>query len=299
VYPAAFTLFSQQTLVASLVTPVIYLLQTPEKPIRSSVAVPSPRPIAFVATTRSSTRRSGRRSRGGSLREILNAISASASGGIRAAPSTYDRPRWSSPKREQSPTAYQTSDGTQAPAEAPERLRATRFLDELTSVVGATRNVETVAQPFGNPHIPSMLATYSGFPTGETPTLETQLDAQRTSGIAVISSLNTTPSPRCSPERRQFNGETLDWLARSSLDVAIGAADTSIGRPGRARPRPRRPCRPRPAPRSCFPIPTPRRCSTERTSSQILCSPRRRCWASSRSSGSRSRCPNRRIGEAW
>src|SRR4029078_3847126 len=109
---------------------------------------------------------------------------------------------------------------------APEQTCATRVRDERTKVVGATQNVETVAQPFGNPNIPSMLATYSGFPTGETPTLETQLDAQGTSGIPVISSLNTTASPRVfAPNGAQFNGETLDWLARSSLDVALGSAD--------------------------------------------------------------------------
>jgi hypothetical protein len=228
VYPASITLFSQQTPVASLVTPVIYLFQPPEKPIRSSVAVPLSAPIAFGADDALvDTAFPASLGEGGSLREILNAIAGSASvRHPRGAVDLLTDPMVITQARAVA-DGYHTSDGTQVPADAPEATRATRFLDELTSVVGATQNVETVAQPFGNPNIPSMLATYSGFPTGETPTLETQLDAQRTSGIAVISSLNTTPSPRVfAPSGAQFNGETLDWLARSSLDVAIGAADT-------------------------------------------------------------------------
>jgi hypothetical protein len=72
-----------------------------------------------------------------------------------------------------------------------------------------------------------MLATYSGFPAGETPTLETQLDAQRASASDVLSTVNATPSSRVfAPNGADFNDETLDWLARSSLDIALGSADT-------------------------------------------------------------------------
>jgi hypothetical protein len=228
VYPAAVTLFSQQTFVASLVTPVIYLFQTPEKPIRSSVAVPLSAPIAFGADDALvDTAFPASLGEGGSLREILNAIAGSASvRHPRGAVDLMTDPMVITQAR-QVAGGYQTTDGTQVPAGSPEATRATRFLSELTSVVGATRNVETVAQPFGNPYIPSMLATYSGFPAGVTPTLETQLDAQRASGSDVISSLNATASPRVfAPNGAQFNDETLDWLARSSFDVVLGAADT-------------------------------------------------------------------------
>jgi len=228
VYPASITLYSQGTVVASLVTPVIYLFQTPEKPIRSSVAVPLSAPIAFGADDALvDTAFPASLGEGGSLREILNAIAGSASARHpRGAVDLLTDPMVITQAR-QVADGYHTSDGTQVPAESPEAARATRFLGELTSVVGATRNVETVSQAFGNPNVPSMLATYSGFPSGVAPNLETQLDAQRASGSDVISTLNATASPRVfAPSGAQFNDETLDWLARSSLDVVLGAADT-------------------------------------------------------------------------
>jgi hypothetical protein len=99
--------------------------------------------------------------------------------------------------------------------------------------VGAPHNVETVAEPFGNPNIPSMLATYGGFPSGSTPTLETALDAQRASGMDVLSTVNAAASPRViaptgvpGDPTSQFNDETLDWLARESIDVVLGSPDT-------------------------------------------------------------------------
>jgi hypothetical protein len=229
VYPASITLYSQGTVVASLVTPVIYLFQPPEKPIRSSVAVPLSAPIAFGADDALvDTAFPASLGEGGGLREILNAVAGSASDRHpRGAVDLLTDPMVITQAR-QVADGYHTSDGTQVPAESPEATRATRFLGELTSVVGATRNVETVAQPFGNPNVPSMLATYSGFPSGVAPTLETQLDAQRASASDVISTLNNaTASPRVfAPSGAQFNDETLDWLARSSLDVVLGAADT-------------------------------------------------------------------------
>ena len=228
VYPASVSLLSQETVVASLVTPVIYLAQPPEKPIRSSVAVPLSAPIAFGADDALvDTSFPPSLGEGGSLREILNAVAGSASiRHPRGAVDLITDPMVITQARDIA-DGYRTSDGTQVAPDSPEAKQATRFLSELTSVVGATRNVETVAQPFGNPNIPSMLATYNGFPTGETPTLESQLDAQRASGIDVISTLNTTASPRVfAPNGAQFNDETLDWLARSSLDVVLGAADT-------------------------------------------------------------------------
>src|SRR4029078_240800 len=110
---------------------------------------------------------------------------------------------------------------------APEQTCATRVRDERTKVVGAPQTVETVADPFGNPNIPSMLATYSGFPAGETPTLETQLDAQRASASDVLSTVNATPSSRVfAPNGADFNDETLDWLPRSPLHQALRCPHT-------------------------------------------------------------------------
>jgi hypothetical protein len=228
VYPASIELLSEDSVVASLVTPVIYLAQPPVKPMRSSVAVPLSAPIAFGADDALvDTSFPSSLGGGGSLREILDAIVRSASDRHpRGAVDLLTDPMVITQARDVA-DGYHTTEGTQVPAGAPEATQATRFLAELTSVVGATHNVETVAQPFGNPNIPSMLATYSGFPSGEPPTLETQLDAQRAAGLDVISTLNTTATPRViAPSAAQFNDETIDWLARSSLDVVLGASDT-------------------------------------------------------------------------
>lgn len=228
VYPASITLFSELTVVTSLVTPVIYLVQPPEKPLLSSVAVPVSAPIAFGADDALvDTAFPPSLGEGGNLRETLDAVAGSASARHpRGVVDLITDPMVVTQARDVA-DGYRTTDGTQVPADSTQATQATRFLTELTSVVGATNNVETVAQPFGDPNIPSMLATYTGFPAGEAPTLETQLDAQRAAGIDVISTLNATASPRViAPNAAEFNDETLDWLARSSLDVVLGAPDT-------------------------------------------------------------------------
>ncbi len=228
VYPASITLLSESTIVTSLVTPVIYLVQPPEKPILSSVAVPLSAPIAFGADDALvDTAFPPSLGEGGNLRETLDAVAGSASARHpRGIVDLITDPMVVTQARDVA-DGYRTTDGTQVPPDSTQATQATRFLTELTSVVGATNNIETVAEPFGDPNIPSMLATYTAFPPGEAPTLETQLDAQRASSIDVISTLNATASPRViAPNAAQFNDETLDWLARSSVDVVLGAADT-------------------------------------------------------------------------
>jgi len=228
VYPAAITLLSESTVVTSLVTPVIYLVQPPDKSMLSSVAVPLPAPIAFGADdTLVDTAFPTSLEKGGSLRATLDAIAGSASARHpRGVVDLITDPMVVTQAR-QVAAVYHTTDGIQVPPDSAQATQATRFIAELTSVVGATNSVETVADPFGNPNIPSMLATYSGFPAGETPTLESQLDAQRASASDVLSTVNATPSSRVfAPNGADFNDETLDWLARSSLDIALGSADT-------------------------------------------------------------------------
>ena len=228
VYPAAINLLSSRSVVATVVTPVIYLVRTPEKTVLSSVAVPLSAPIAFGADDALvDTAFPASLGKGGSLRAILDGIAGSASARHpRGVVDLIIDPMVITQAR-QVAAGYHTTDGTQVSPGSTQATQATRFIDKLTSVVGATDNVETVADPFGNPNIPSMLATYNGFPADEAPTLETQLDAQRASASDVLSTVNATPSPRVfAPSGADFNDETLDWLARSSLDIALGSANT-------------------------------------------------------------------------
>jgi hypothetical protein len=228
IYPASVTLLSKESSVASIVTPVIHIVRPPEKPIYSSVAVPLSAPIAFGADDALvDTGFPASLAKGGALRAPIDAIAGSASARHpRGAVDLVTDPLAITQARDVT-AGYHTADGTQVPSDSPEATQATNFLARLTEVVGATHNVETVAQPYGNPSIPAMLTTYAGFPTGLTPTLEGQLDAQRASGIDVIRTVGATASPRViAPSGGQFSDETLDWLARSSLDVVLGGPDT-------------------------------------------------------------------------
>jgi len=228
VYPASVTLLSKESSVASLVTPVIHIVRPPEKPMLSSVAVPLSAPIAFGADDALvDTGFPASLAKDGTIRAPLDAVAGSASARHpRGVIDLITDPLTITQARDIT-DGYHTSDGTQVPSDSPEAAQATTFLARLTDVVGATHNVETVAEPFGNPSIPSMLTTYAGFPTGQTPTLEGQLDAQRASGNDVIESLGATASPRvAAPSGGQFSDETLEWLARSSMDVVLGGPNT-------------------------------------------------------------------------
>jgi len=228
VYPAEVALLSNKTIVATLVTPVIYLVRAPEDPMLSSVAVPLSAPIAFGADDALvDTGFPGSLASGGSLRAPLDAIAGSASERHPRGVVDLITDPMAITQARQVTDGYRTTDGTQVAADSPEAAEAARFLAALTGVLGATHNVETVAEPFGNPSMPAMLASYSGFPTGSTPTLEAQLSAQRGSGIDVISTLDATPTPRViEPSDAQLNDDTLNWLASSSIDVVLGASDT-------------------------------------------------------------------------
>ncbi len=228
VYPVEVALLSNKTIVATLVTPVIYLIRTPEEPMLSSVAVPLSAPIAFGADDALvDTAFPGSLANGGALRAPVDAIAGSASDRHpRGAVDLITDPMAITQAR-QVADGYRTSDGAEVASGSPEAAGAARFLQALTSVLGATHNVETVAEPFGNPTMPAMLASYSGFPTGLTPTLETQLSAQRASGIDVVSALHATATPRViEPAGAQLNDDTLNWLANSSIDVVLAASDT-------------------------------------------------------------------------
>jgi hypothetical protein len=228
VYPASVTLLWKESSVASIVTPVIHIVRPPEKPMFSSVAVPLSAPIAFGADDALvDTGFPASLAKGGTLRAPIDAIAGSASARHpRGAVDLVTDPMAITQARDVI-AGYRTTDGTQVPSDSPEATQATNFLAQLTDVMGATHNVETVADPYGNPSIPSMLTAYAGFPAGQTPTLEGQLDAQRASGIDVISALDATASPRViAPSGGQFSDETIDWLARSSLDVVLGSANT-------------------------------------------------------------------------
>jgi hypothetical protein len=203
--------------VATLVTPVIYLAQPPEKPMLSSVSVPLDAPIAFGADNALvDSAFPGSLVRGGSHRAPLDAIAGSASPRHpRGVVDLLADPLVITQARDLA-DGYRTADGTQVASDAPQATEAARFLEILTGITRATNNVQTVAAPYGNPILPAMV-----------PSLEPQLAAQRSAGNIVLESLGAAPALSVArPADGKLNDVTLDWLAHQSTDVVLGDADT-------------------------------------------------------------------------
>ena len=227
VYPASITLLADESTVATLVTPVIYLAQPPAKPMLSTVAVPLQAPIAFGADdSLVDTSFPGTLAHGGSIRAPLDAIAGSASTrhprgivDLMADPLVVTQAH-------DLADGYRNADGTQVASDAAPAQEAARFLGILSEVTADAKNVETVASPYGDPILPAMVHKF-----GDGTSLETQLIAQRAAGNDVLGNLHPSLQPRPNPfitrpADGQLDDETLDWLAGTSTEIVLGDADT-------------------------------------------------------------------------
>ena len=161
------------TVLASLITPVIYLVQPPEAPMLSATWVQLPSPIAFGADgTLVDAGFPSTLAPGGALRTPLEAVADATAGLHPHGPLDLVIDPMVVAQARDLADGYRTSDGTEvARGERPTR-QADAFLRTLSSVVATTGAVETVANPYANPLLPAMLR--SG--------LATSLDAQRVAG---------------------------------------------------------------------------------------------------------------------
>ena len=219
-YPAVVQLLTGDTVLASLVTPVIYLVRAPEAPLRSSMWVQLPAPIAFGADgALVDTSFPDAIGPGGSLREALDAISDATVGRHPHGPLDLVIDPLLVTQARDLEDGYRTIDGTEVGNESPSARQARTFLSTLANVVSTPGAVETVANPYANPLLPAML--HGGG-------LTASLAAQRVSGAGVISSLGATPvSTVAKPAGGQLTNEVLEWLAGVDTTVVLADAGTT------------------------------------------------------------------------
>jgi hypothetical protein len=214
-YPATVQLLSAGTVVASLVTPVIYLAQKPSAPMLSSTWVQLDAPIAFDPSgALVDSAFPAALAPGGSLRAPVSALDAITGG--RRPHGTFDLvidPLVVTQARTVA-GGYPSSDGSQVAATDPVARQAGRFLQTLSGVASRPDLIETVAEPYASPLLPAMRA--SG--------LDTELAAERIAGSIIVSSLGASPAVDVArPSQGALNDAALDWLA--SVDTSVVLAD--------------------------------------------------------------------------
>jgi hypothetical protein len=221
VYPTAIQLLADGIMVASLVTPVIYLAREPEEPLRSSVWVQLPAPIAFGADgTLVDGAFPPSIAHGGALRAALDAVASITAGkhpngvmDLVVDPMVITQAR-------DLADGYRTADGAEVPASDPSAKEAARFVRKLGVVASNPDPVETVALPYGDPIVPAMLN--SG--------LSGELARQRAAGATVVAAIPPGLSPVgtvARPSGGRLSVEALDWLAEGGrTNVVLGDAGT-------------------------------------------------------------------------
>lgn len=224
VYPALVQLLSESgTVVASLVTPVIYLVNEPVAPMLLSTWVKLSAPIAFGADgTLVDATFPTAIAELGALRAPLDAIAATTGG--RNPHGVLDLaldPLLIAQARDLLP-GYRLSDGTTIANTDPSVKEAKKFLHKLTTATARTDTLETIALPYTDPVLPAMLASGLG----------TQLSSERDAGEIIVESLNpalasTVPTRTIAlPNDGRLSDPALDWLSGEGANIVLGNADT-------------------------------------------------------------------------
>ena len=225
VYPTLIQLKSESTVVATVVTPTIYLpLNLPVRPMLSSTWVQLSAPIAFGADgTLVDNGFPGAIAEGGALRAPLDAIAATTRG---AQPEgSFDLvldPLLITQARDVA-DGYRLSDGTTVNTDDRSTSDATSFLDKLGRATSHTDTLETIAQPYSDPIVPAMLASGLG----------SQLAAERGAGATIVneglqpalSGVQRASGNVARPRDGRLSDEALDWLAAGS-SVVLANDDT-------------------------------------------------------------------------
>ncbi len=222
VYPTRIELRSESTTVASLVTPVIYLVPEPAKPMLSTTWLDLSAPIAFGADgTLVDASFPASIAEGGALRAPLDAIEATTGGrhphgqlDLALDPLVITQAR-------DLLDGYRLSDGTNVPTEDQSVQQARRFLTRLETTTTHPDTLETIALPYANPVLPAMIN--SG--------LDDELRGELDAGKIIVDSLHPTGSPVSNsnvalPADGRLTDEALAWLSSMRASIVLGNADT-------------------------------------------------------------------------
>jgi hypothetical protein len=221
VYPTLIELRSEATTVASLVTPVIYLVPEPAKPMLSTTWVDLSAPIAFGADgTLVDASFPASIAEGGTLRAPLDAIEKTTRGrhphgqlDLALDPLVITQAR-------DLLDGYRLSDGTDVPSEDQSVVQARRFLMRLEAATSHPDTLETIALPYANPVVPAMLNSGLG----------DELRGEQEAGKIIVDSLHPTGAVVSNPDvAHPFDGRLSDaalaWLSGTS-SIVLGNADT-------------------------------------------------------------------------
>jgi hypothetical protein len=217
-YPATVQLTSGGSVLASLVTPVIYLVRPPVAPMLASTWVELSAPVAFgPAGQLTDPSFAASLAPGGLLRAPVSALDSTVGG--RHAHGVFDfvlDPLVITQAREVA-AGFTSSDGTEVGPTDPAAKQAARFVQTMSSVATTPDRIETVAEPYAAPLLPAMRA--SG--------LDTELAAERAAGITIVSSLGSSPAYDVArPPQGSLSDQALDWLAGVQTSVVLANADT-------------------------------------------------------------------------
>jgi hypothetical protein len=217
-YPATVQLVSAGTVVASLVTPVIYLAQEPSAPMLSSAWVELNAPVAFdPAGSLTDAAFPSSLAPEGSLGAPVAALAATTRG--RDARGVFDLvidPLAVTQARSVA-SGYRTATGTDVADTDPAARRGARFMRALSATASNGDHVEAVAQPYATPLLPAMLADG----------LDEQLASERVAGQTVVSSLGASPEAGVArPSGGAIDDPSLAWLASVQTSVVLANADT-------------------------------------------------------------------------
>jgi hypothetical protein len=216
VYPAEVALFSRGRLVASLTTPVIYVVHAPEKPMLFSWWVELAwGPMLGADGRLTDAGAEAALSPGGALRAPVDALRSLSGTGAEVPVDVVVQPMLLDQAARMA-DGYELSDGTQVAAGTGGAAVAAGFLDDLASLAGQD-GVQVVAEPYSGPSLPAMLS--SG--------LELDLAAQTELGGAVVTDrLGATATPQVArPAGGDLDADTVDWLADRGVTTILGDAD--------------------------------------------------------------------------
>lgn len=223
VYPVRVDLRSGRTVLASLVTPVLYFVRPPEGTMLIASWLELDAPIAFSADGRldDPSFEAALAPGTGQYRAPVEALTARQSRSANGVPIDIVPEPSLVEQAQRMSGGYERADGTKVAAGEGGAGAAAGFLADLKALMNDP-TVQTVSGPFSGPSIPAMVA--SG--------LSQDLGLQRQAGADTLRSVSDVAlaSDVVRPPTGALSDPALDWLGDNGVRVVLGDADT-VDRP--------------------------------------------------------------------